>query len=623
MLETIPDRMQATFDPDSARLALWGSADPGEAARACGLPEGDPGTLRVALPAGSGTQVVPAAVPARFLSLEPAMAALLSLSGSGETSATVESWRRAAQLVTDGAAPAAYEELAGWMPVAAHAVLRADEQAIPTPHSLLAAFRDAVTASRATAQVIRGDLRGYQQRGVAWLRTLGERGGGGILADEMGLGKTLQAICLLAVRDGNRPHLVVCPTSLVGTWERELERFAPTVPVVAFHGSARSLPVGPAAPGTVVVTSYAVLRRDIERLGEIAWDVVVFDEAQQVKNPSAQATRAARGLDARVRLAMTGTPVENRLDDLWSIMSVTSPGLLGPRARFRARFAAPIEQRRSARAAERLAGLLEPHLLRRTKTEVAADLPPKQHVLVMCTLTREQAELYRRCVDEAFDAGLGTGLTRRGRVLGLLTRLKQVCNHPAQLLGDTGPLTGRSGKLDRSAEMLAEIAASGDRALVFTQYRAMGELLSRHLAAVLEVPSVPFLHGGLPAGARDRLVTAFQEAADTSPVLVLSLRAAGYGLTLTRANHVLHYDRWWNPAVEDQASDRVHRVGQQRTVTVHTLLTGGTVEEHIARLHEGKRGLAGVVIGDAEAAWAELPDHDLRELLELSREGEG
>lgn len=268
--------------------------------------------------------------------------------------------------------------------------------------------------------------------------------------------------------------------------------------------------------------------------------------------------------------------------------------------------------------------MIGPHLLRRTKGEVVADLPPKQYVTVSCTLTDEQVHLYRRAVDRAFDDGLGSGIERRGRVLALLTALKQICNHPAQYLDDEdderGDLAGRSGKFDRATEMLTEIVDDNDRALVFTQYRAMGELLSRHLAGALGTAPIPFLHGGLSAEARDRLVHAFQEDDNSPPVLLLSLRAAGFGLNLTRASHVLHYDRWWNPAVEDQATDRAHRIGQRRCLNVYTLVTGGTVEEYIARLHDSKRALTAVVSGDAGAALADLADDELRAIVQLDDE---
>jgi superfamily II DNA or RNA helicase len=464
-------------------------------------------------------------------------------------------------------------------------------------------------------------LRGYQRRGVAWLQTLADLGQGALLADDMGLGKTLQAIALLADRTrrgGERPHLVVCPTSVVGNWERELARFAPGLAVVRHHGSDRPDAPDGFPPGAVAVTSYGLVRRDAELLTAVDWDTVVLDEAQQVKNHAAQAAKVVRRLPAQHRVALTGTPVENRLSELWSIMDFANPGLLGPFGAFKERYAVPVERWHDTAAAERLRRLCAPFLLRRTKREVATDLPAKTEITVACALTREQATLYQAAVDHAFDDGLGEGIDRRGRILALLTALKQVCNHPAHYLDEAGPLPGRSGKLARVTEMLAEVVAAGDRALVFTQYRAMGALLARHLAAELALPGVPFLHGGLSTKQRQAMVDAFQTDPSSPPVLLVSLKAGGTGLNLTAATEVIHYDRWWNPAVEDQATDRAYRIGQTRPVTAHKLVTAGTLEERIAALLEDKRALADAVVGSGETWLTELGDDDLRDLVALS-----
>ncbi len=468
---------------------------------------------------------------------------------------------------------------------------------------------------------IEATLRDYQLRGVAWLQTMAELGLGALLADDMGLGKTLQTIGLLAGRDGDRPHLVVCPTSVVGNWERELARFAPYLPTIRHHGAERVADAADFKAGAVVVTSYGLLRRDANLLAGVDWDVVVLDEAQQIKNQAAQTARHARRLPARSRVALTGTPVENRLSELWSIMDFTNPGLLGPFARFRERYAVPVERWHDPDATARLRQIVAPFMLRRLKTDpgVAADLPPKIESVVSCTLSREQATLYQATVTTLLDdEGLGEGIERRGRILKLLTALKQICNHPAQFLGEPGPLRARSGKLARTTEILAEVLAAGERALVFTQYRAMGELLARHLTATLRLPAVPFLHGGVERSARDQMVEAFQTDDAASPLLLVSLKAGGTGLNLTRATHVLHYDRWWNPAVEDQATDRAYRIGQTRTVNVHKLVTAGTLEERIADLLEEKRALADSVVGSGETWLTELDDRDLRTLVELS-----
>jgi superfamily II DNA or RNA helicase len=491
---------------------------------------------------------------------------------------------------------------------------------------LLAKLRHGGAPGEADIVGIRGDLRPYQRRGVAWLQRLAELGMGGVLADEMGLGKTVMAIAMLAARDQDRPHLVVCPTSVVGNWERELARFAPDVAVIRHHGPERPVTRRAFKPGYVTVTSYALLRRDIGMLEDVDWDVVVFDEAQQIKNPSSKGAKAARSLTARVRVAMTGTPIENRLSELWAIVDVTNPGLLGPQRTFNDRFAVPIERWHDEAAATRLRRLVAPFVLRRRKAdpEVSVDLPPKQEITVACSLTREQASLYQATVDEAFaGAGLGTNaFERRGRILALLTALKQICNHPAQYLRDaptgSGRLAGRSGKLARATEILGELVDADDRALVFTQFREMGELLTDHLGAALGLPELPFLHGGVPLVRRDAMVQRFQEDDDAPPILLVSLRAGGTGLNLTRASHVLHFDRWWNPAVEDQATDRAHRIGQTKTVTVHTLVTAGTIEERIAELLDRKRALADAVVGTGEAWITDLDDEELRDLVALS-----
>ncbi|MGH8905330.1 MAG: SNF2-related protein [Egibacteraceae bacterium] len=419
------------------------------------------------------------------------------------------------------------------------------------------------------------------------------------------------------------PFLIVCPTSVVGNWEREVNRFAPGLPVVRHHGPERSRALG--QPVGAVLTTYGTLRRDADLLSEISWDVVALDEAQYVKNPTTAAARAVRRLRARQVVALTGTPLENRLAELWSVLDATNPGLLGTRAGFNRRFAAPIERQRDEAAARRLRRLVAPFVLRRSKSDpsVIADLPDKIERTVVCPLTIEQAALYQAAVDRALETLAGVGaMQRRGRILALLTELKQVCNHPAQYLGEPDPvLPGRSGKLAAAQEIVAEATSGGDRLLVFTQFVAMGRLLVAQLGRDLGV-DVPFLHGGVTAGGRDRIVERFQSDPAASPVLVVSLRAGGTGLNLTAATHVVHYDRWWNPAVEDQATDRAHRIGQTRTVEVHKLVTAGTLEERIAELLERKRALADAVVGAGEAWVTELDDAALAELVALSEDAQ-
>ncbi len=475
---------------------------------------------------------------------------------------------------------------------------------------------------------LRGTLRPYQLRGYAWLRELGRLGLGACLADDMGLGKTIQTLALI-LRDrddgGPRPVLLVCPTSVVGNWLREAQRFAPDLRVLAHHGPERLQGEAFASAATaqdLVVTTYALLPRDLESLRAVPWRALVLDEAQNVKNAGTKQARAARALGARCRIALTGTPVENNVGDLWSLMEFLNPGLLGSQAEFRRRFFLPIQVQRDPEAMARLRRLTAPFVLRRLKTDpaVAAELPDKQEMTVFCTLTREQASLYAailRDVEESLREQGMEGIQRRGLILATLTKLKQVCNHPAHLLGDHSALEGRSGKLSRLTEMLEEVLAGGERALVFTQFQEMGALLQEHLQETLG-REVLFLHGGVPRAKREEMVLRFgSERGAASPVFVLSLRAGGTGLNLTAANHVFHFDRWWNPAVENQATDRAFRLGQRRNVQVHKFVCAGTVEERIDSLIAGKRELAEKVVGAGEMWLTELSNAELRELFAL------
>ncbi len=470
-----------------------------------------------------------------------------------------------------------------------------------------------------------GELRGYQKRGVAWLSTLQRYNLGALLADDMGLGKTPQLIALLLKQDRAGPTLVICPTSVVGNWRHELARFAPGLRVLVHHGTARASEdelAETAGQHDVVLSTYSLLHRDEAGLARVHWDGVVRDEAQNVKNASTRAAQAARAIGARWRVAMTGTPVENRLADLWSIFHVINPGYLGSAEEFRREFALPIERASDADATKRLKALTAPFILRRLKTDrsVIADLPDKLEMKVYCSLTREQATLYEAVLQDTMrQIAESEGMQRRGLVLALLTRLKQVCNHPALLLHDGSPLVGRSGKLARLNEMLEEVVASDERALVFTQYAEMGRLLQHFLRQALD-REVFFLHGGTPMAERDRLVTEFQNDANGPPVFILSLKAGGTGLNLTRANHVFHFDRWWNPAVENQATDRAFRIGQTRNVQVHKYVCAGTFEETLDDLIERKVALAESIVGTSEAWITEMSTDDLRHLFRLRRE---
>ncbi|MFT7599649.1 MAG: hypothetical protein ACI8TP_002584 [Acidimicrobiales bacterium] len=464
---------------------------------------------------------------------------------------------------------------------------------------------------------LEGELRPYQERGLAWLSEMDALGLGGVLADDMGLGKTIQIIALHLLRQERSPAptLVIAPASVVGNWEREINRFAPSVKVVRYHGPSRSL--GPTEPGTMVLTTYGVARRDAQLLNERPWGLTIGDEAQAIKNPYSRTARALRTITSEARFALTGTPVQNQLSDLWAILDWTTPGLLGPLERFRADVAIPVERDRDPVATEQLTRLLRPFLLRRQKTDpdIAPDLPPKTETDEVVPLTVEQAALYRAVVTEIMsDIGEAEGINRRGLVLKLVTQLKQVCNHPAHLVPDDEPLAGRSGKLGRSTELLETIRDSGDAALVFTQYVAMGRLLEQHLEP-LGFRTL-FLHGSLSLKDRERMVAEFQ--AGEADVFIISLRAGGVGLNLTAATHVIHYDRWWNPAVEDQASDRAWRIGQDRPVQIHRLISEGTIEDRIAVMLNEKRALAEAVVGSGEGWISELDDDSLADLVALS-----
>ncbi len=469
-------------------------------------------------------------------------------------------------------------------------------------------------------------LRDYQRQGLTWLADLTGLGFGACLADDMGLGKTVTLIALHLHRtalapDRSRPTLVVCPASLLGNWEAEIRRFAPGVPVRRFHGTRRALDDLPATHGGFVLTTYGTMRVDHEALAEIAWDLVVADEAQHVKNAASSTARALRKIPSRGRVALTGTPVENDLSELWALLDWCIPGLLGTRTAFRKVWAAPIESGQEPTKARQFADLIGPFLLRRRKSDpgIAPELPAKTETDHPLSLTREQVVLYEAFVRDTLERiEHADPEGRRGLVLALLTGLKQICNHPAHFLKQSGAvrLRGRSEKLELLEELLETILLEDGAALVFTQYVAMGRLLEQHLSA----SGLPhqFLHGGVPVHEREAMVARFQ--AGEVPVFLLSLKAGGTGLNLTRADHVIHLDRWWNPAVEEQATDRAYRIGQTRPVQVHRMVTRGTVEERIAELLTRKRALAEAVLGRGEAALTELSNEELRDLVTLRRE---
>ncbi|MFG2770147.1 DEAD/DEAH box helicase [Streptomyces sp. NPDC048350] len=501
------------------------------------------------------------------------------------------------------------------------------------PVGALATLRDRLVAGPEEVEAPAGldaTLRDYQLRGLAWLDLMTSLGLGGCLADDMGLGKTVTLIALHLRRARRAPTLVVCPASLLGNWQREIQRFAPGVPVRRFHGADRSLEglASESGTGGFVLTTYGTLRTSAPHLAEQEWGMVVADEAQHVKNPFSATAKALRTIPTAARVALTGTPVENNLSELWSLLDWTTPGLLGPLKAFRSRHARAVENNEEIEhqeAVERLARLVRPFLLRRRKSDpgIVPELPPKTESDHPVALTREQASLYEAVVRETMAQIEGAeGIARRGLIMKLLTSLKQICNHPAQYLkeqtakgGGTARLAGRSGKLALLDELLDTILAEGGSVLVFTQYVSMARLLADHLAA-RAIPA-QLLHGGTPVAERERMVDRFQSG--DAPVFLLSLKAAGTGLNLTRAGHVVHFDRWWNPAVEEQATDRAYRIGQTQPVQVHRLIAEGTVEDTIAEMLRAKRALADAVLGTGEAALTELTDRELADLVSLRR----
>ncbi|MDV9178003.1 DEAD/DEAH box helicase, partial [Streptomyces sp. W16] len=500
------------------------------------------------------------------------------------------------------------------------------EQVEAVPVGALATLRDRLTAGIQPAEPPPGldaTLRDYQLRGLAWLDLMTSLGLGGCLADDMGLGKTITLIALHLRRAHREPTLVICPASLLGNWQREITRFAPGVPVRRFHGVDRTLED---LTGGFVLTTYGTMRSAAPTLAQQPWGMVVADEAQHVKNPYSATAKALRTIPSTARVALTGTPVENNLSELWALLDWTTPGLLGPLKSFRARHARAVENGEDEEAVTRLARLVRPFLLRRKKSDpgIVPELPPKTETDHPVPLTREQASLYEAVVRESMLAIETTdGIARRGLVLKLLTALKQICDHPALYLkeehtaaqagGDR--LAARSGKLALLDELLDTLLSEDGSAIVFTQYVAMARLITSHLSA-RAVP-VELLHGGTPVPERERMVDRFQAGA--TPVLVLSLKAAGTGLNLTRAGHVVHFDRWWNPAVEEQATDRAYRIGQTQPVQVHRLITEGTVEDRIAEMLESKRALADAILGSGESSLTELTDRELSDLVSLRR----
>jgi SNF2 family DNA or RNA helicase len=478
---------------------------------------------------------------------------------------------------------------------------------------------------------LQGTLREYQKRGVSWIQYLEKLGLNGCLADDMGLGKTVQVIAsLVKEREASAdilPTLLIAPTSVVGNWKKEIEKFAPHLKVIIHHGSDRIQTEAEFKTASlkqdVVITSYTLARKDSKLLNSLNWQRVVIDEAQNIKNPKAAQTKAILSLKSTHRLALTGTPVENRLLDLWSIFNFLNPNYLGKEAQFRKSFEIPIQKENNQIQSTVLKKLVQPFILRRVKTDkqIIKDLPDKIEHKQYCNLTKEQASLYEAVVKDVIEQLEDTeGIQRKGLILSTLMKLKQICNHPRQFLQDGSDFTPeRSHKLERLGEMLEEVIAEGESLLIFTQFTEIGEAIQRYLKHNLHYNTY-YLHGGVPQKKREQMITQFQDPEAEPSAFVLSLKAGGVGITLTKANHVFHFDRWWNPAVEDQATDRAFRIGQKKNVFVHKFVTLGTLEERIDQMIEDKKKIANLVVGSDESWLTELDNDSFKKLITLNRQ---
>jgi SNF2 family DNA or RNA helicase len=479
-----------------------------------------------------------------------------------------------------------------------------------------------------------GKLREYQRRGLAWLQYLEQLGLNGCLADDMGLGKTVQVIArLVQEKEAAQTHalefaptLLIVPTSVLGNWQREIMKFAPALRTVIHHGSDRCKIQSEfkqlCDQIDVLITSYALVRKDFKILSGLTWHRIILDEAQNIKNPKANQTKAIFKLEAQFRLALTGTPVENRLLDLWSIFQFLNPGYLGTQAQFRRNFELPIQKENSITQSQTLKQLVEPFILRRLKTDktIIKDLPDKIEQKLFCNLTQEQASLYEAVLKDVEQKLQSTeGIERKGLILSTLMRLKQICNHPRQFLQDNSEITAvRSHKLSRLTEMVEEVISEGESLLIFTQFREIAESLDDYLRHHCHYNTY-VLHGGTSVKKREQMIAAFQDPATEPSIFILSIKAGGVGITLTKANHVFHFDRWWNPSVEDQATDRAFRIGQEKHVFVHKFVAIGTLEERIDQMIEDKKKLAGAVVGADESWLTELDNDAFRKLIALSK----
>ncbi len=468
-------------------------------------------------------------------------------------------------------------------------------------------------------ETLKGELRPYQQTGLKWLWTNVSKGFGVCMADDMGLGKTIQIISLILKmkEEGNlkKPVLVICPTTLMGNWMKELQMFAPSLDAVIYHGAERKLDVN----HDVILTTYAIMRIDVEELKKHTWGMVIVDEAQNIKNPDTAQTLAIKTLKAEVKVAMTGTPVENRLTELWSIFDFINQGYLGSLREFQKSYAIPIERFKENSRAAKLKMSVSPFVLRRLKTDkhVISDLPEKMVLNEYCYLSKPQAVLYEKTLNEMMaKISEFSGINRRGNIFKLITALKQICNHPYQFLKSGEMSRELSGKMDKCISTVQSIIDNGEKTLIFTQYKEMGEILTKVITE--ECGTEPlFFHGSLTVPQREELINKFQNEED-SKVMILSLKAGGTGLNLTSATNVIHYDLWWNPAVEDQATDRTYRIGQDKNVMVHRMITLGTFEEKIDEMLKAKKELADLAVYEGEKIITELSDEEIYEIFTLS-----
>jgi SNF2 family DNA or RNA helicase/uncharacterized Zn finger protein len=467
---------------------------------------------------------------------------------------------------------------------------------------------------------LNAQLRPYQARGFSWLVQNIEIGFGSILADDMGLGKTLQVITTIlhlknaGFLDQGQHVLVIAPTSLLGNWQREIEKFAPTLSVAVYHGQNRELK----NEYDVLITSYGLTRLSIKELNKIKWFLLVIDEAQNIKNPNAEQTKAIKSIEAQHKIAISGTPVENRLLDYWSVFDFTNKYYLGTPKQFKERYAFPIERERDNACLARFKKVTSPFILRRLKSDksIIQDLPEKIENNHYCSLTAEQAALYQEMVKMSIKKiEHSQGIERKGIVLKLINSLKQICNHPAQFTKKPSAQIKQSGKMEMLEQILLQAEDTAEKSLIFTQYTQMGEIIARLLEEKWKTP-MPFLHGGLSRKARDDIIDRFENLS-TIRTLIVSLKAGGTGLNLTAASHVIHYDLWWNPAVEAQATDRAYRIGQQRNVWVHRLLTMGTFEDRIDAMIKSKKELANLTVGGGENWITEMSTAQITDLVSL------